>query len=216
MPNHVSNKLLIRGPYTKVQALLKQGRVTVNHPEQEMFGQTQPAKVEEMEFSLRGFVPPPDHPDYSSGGCSHRHGWGQEKEEHPNCWYVWNNKNWGTKWDCYDVRIANDVDTVLESLAHLEGEQFGGSAIYFDTAWAPPMPVVQKIVEQYPELEIELTFMDEDMFGGGGGRFLFKKGKLVESRDGINDRTDPEFVRLATDLKSYDPSDYEDEEDDEE
>jgi hypothetical protein len=219
MPNHVTNKIVARGPLSRVEALLAQARVTVHSPGSEVARMTIPAKTEkldlteELDFSLRGFVPPPDHPDYGAGGCSHRHGFtGSEGDEHPNCWYVWNRKNWGTKWDCYDVRIEQDTETVLESMARLDAaEQYGGTVIYFDTAWCPPGPVIEKIVELYPDLEIEFTFMDEDMTGGGGGRWVYRQGAQVEGRDGINDRADPEFVRIATDLKGYDPADYDDE-----
>lgn len=208
MPNHVTNKLLIRGPLSRVEALLKQGRVTYTRPETRIAGQlVQPASIEEVQFSLRGFVPPPDHPDYRHGACSHIHT--GRYDPHPNCWLPWNRTNWGTKWDCYDERIEQVKDTVLESMARLDGEPHGGAAIYFDTAWGPPMPVIERIVELYPELNIELTYMDEDMFGAGGGRMVFELGTLMEERDGINNKDDPEFVRIASDLKNYDPDDNE-------
>lgn len=217
MPNHCTNKLLIRGPMPRLEALLKQGKVIVV-TEEEIFNGFVLRKggTDELEFSLRGFVPPPDHPDYNSGGCSHQHtgdmpaaylaalGLTAQVEAHPNCWYIWNRQNWGTKWDCYDVRITNDPDSALDSLAKLDGEMQGVAAIYFDTAWGPPMPVIAKIVDLYKDLDIDFTFMDEDMTGGGGGKQIYRQGKLIEERDGINDPEDAEFRTIARDLKGFD------------
>lgn len=186
MPNHVTNKLLLRGPQEDIERLLAQGRVTLQ-------GDPEP-----RDFSLAGFIAPPDHPDYFAGSCGHKH---YEKEEHPNCWYVWNNKYWGTKWDCYETRIERLRD--------------GEAAIYFDTAWAPPMPVISSIVLFYPRLNIEFSYMDEDMLGGGGGVIVFQGGEIIEEEGGINGPDHPRFRDLALDLKGYDPSEMEDEDEEE-
>lgn len=216
MPNHVTNKIFVEGPASRVQALLKQGRIEVHTPAGKNFlGVATPARVDNLEFSLGGFIPPPKHPDYTSGSCGHQHD--PNNDPNPNCWYPWNRKNWGTKWDCYDVRVESNVETVLESLARGDGKEARGTAaIYFDTAWCPPMPVIEKIVEDYADLDIDFTYMDEDMFGGGGGRILYRNGEPVNKQTGINDKNDPLFVEIATDLKNYDPADYEEEEETEE
>lgn len=199
MPNHVTNKLVVEGPLSLVEALLAQGAVVDKDGEK-------------AAFSLRGFVPPPDHPDYTAGSCGHPHGFaGEPNDPHANCWYPWNIKNWGTKWDCYDVVVKKEAETVLDTMSRLGSEQRGRASIYFDTAWSPPFPVIAKIVELYPGLEIEFTHMDEDMFGAGGGRMSFIDGELVEERDGIRSKDDPEFLQIAGDLKGFDPADYEDE-----
>lgn len=48
-------------------------------------------------------------------------------------WYFWRNQHWGTKWDAY----ATEVD---DSALHA-----GELRITFDTAWAPPTPVIHAI-----------------------------------------------------------------------
>lgn len=209
MPNHITNKLVVRGPIARVEALLKQGKVTINTPARQNFiGEDEDAKTETVDFSLRGFIPPPSSdPDYTSGGCSHSHHgvpFGQS-DPNPNCWYVWNRLNWGTKWDCYDVVVKHGSDDVLDKLTQQLGDEpINEATIRFDTAWSPPMPVIKKIVELYPDLEIDFTFMDEDSTGSGGGRITYRNGKEVEAKTGLNDPNDHEFLVIAKDLKGFD------------
>lgn len=61
-------------------------------------------------------------------------------------WYDWRVQNWGTKWDGYDGRISDD-----------------GSAFTFDTAWAPPTPVIKKLAEITGE-KFTLEYIEEGMF----------------------------------------------------
>lgn len=184
MPNHVTNKLIVRGDATRVAAFLAQSAYA------------SPTK----KFSFRGFIPPPNHPDYDTGGCSHPHAYRDgEHEPNPNCWYVWNRLHWGTKWDCYDVKVS------------LQGE--GLAEVRFDTAWSPPRPVVLKIAETFYDLDIDHTWMDEDTHGAGGGFLKFRGGKVVARRERINDPLDPDFGPLASDLKDWKPEDDDAEDD---
>lgn len=64
-------------------------------------------------------------------------------------WYDWSVANWGTKWNACGVRIDEP------------GE---GSAceIRFDTAWAAPFPVFQKLAVLFPQIAFTFTWTDED------------------------------------------------------
>jgi hypothetical protein len=53
---------------------------------------------------------------------------------------------WGTKWDTSDDRI------VLENKEEIE--------YIFDTAWSPPIPVIEALRKQFPKLYIS-AFFDE-------------------------------------------------------
>ena len=64
-------------------------------------------------------------------------------------WYDWNIENWGTKWDAYDVDVHRPTAEELY--------------ITFDTAWAPPVPVIQAMQEQHPELSIFASFDEYGM-----------------------------------------------------
>lgn len=89
-------------------------------------------------------------------------------------WYSWNNQNWGTKWDVAvhneekypDTELTDETDTTLN--------------YHFNTAWAPPIPAIEKLSIQYPALEMELCFEEEQ---GWGGLFEFFGGvaKEIES-----------------------------------
>ena len=61
-------------------------------------------------------------------------------------WYDWRVENWGTKWDGYDGRISDD-----------------GSVFTFDTAWAPPLPIIKKLAEITGE-KFTLEYIELGMF----------------------------------------------------
>lgn len=68
-------------------------------------------------------------------------------------WYQFNNREWGTKWDC--------TATLEEQIT-----EYGVTLIYsFDTAWSPPIPAIEKLSKQYPDVEIELWWCEEQGFG---------------------------------------------------
>lgn len=61
-------------------------------------------------------------------------------------WYNWSIDQWGTKWNAGDV-----------TQDHI-GER--GFIIYFDTAWSPPVPVVEALIARFPEADIRLSYME--------------------------------------------------------
>ena len=66
-------------------------------------------------------------------------------------WYEWDCANWGTKWDLSDDDI--DLDDLDEAIQN--GEDFEWN---FDTAWAPPIPVLEKMAE----LGVEFSWSCEE------------------------------------------------------
>ena len=57
-------------------------------------------------------------------------------------WYTWSNANWGTKWEAYSQNFERIDDETVE--------------LCFDTAWGTPDPVLEKLSELNPDLEIEV------------------------------------------------------------
>ena len=58
-------------------------------------------------------------------------------------WYQWNCDNWGTKWDLStDDLDSLDLDGLCEAIKNNDSFR-----LQFDTAWAPPIPVLQKMAE---------------------------------------------------------------------
>ena len=74
----------------------------------------------------------------------------------PN-WYDWQSEHWGTKWNARhrEEVIVSPFDPYTE-------------AIYrFKTAWSTPEPVIRRIIENWPELEIDGGYIDEGYEGCG-------------------------------------------------
>ena len=59
-------------------------------------------------------------------------------------WYEWSNQNWGTKWNAYDI----------------ESE---GCEIRFNTAWAAPLQVIERLAAEFPDIVIEHFWADESI-----------------------------------------------------
>jgi hypothetical protein len=87
-----------------------------------------------------------------------------------NDWYHWNCRNWGTKWDVAVSNGDNYPNTTLEF-----DDDGGDVLIRFDTAWSPVHEVLTKLAEQYPTLEFDYEYEEEQ---GWGGSAVWKDGKL--------------------------------------
>ena len=76
-------------------------------------------------------------------------------------WYSWSIMAWGTKWNSYDSEPLSD------------------NTLTFQTAWSRVTPIVSKLAELYPDIDIEYQWADEDI-GNNVGRADFSGGELVE------------------------------------
>lgn len=100
-----------------------------------------------------------------------RHGFGFN-----NGGYGWCIKNWNTKWNFCDIEI---VDEYSNEEDEPEDPEYG--LIYtFSTAWAPPIPVIEKMSKDFPDLRFELHYYERGMAYQGviiwkGGEVLFKE-----------------------------------------
>lgn len=72
-------------------------------------------------------------------------------------WHEWRNREWGTKWNAIGTQILDN------------------NIITFETAWSNPDPVIRKLGELYPNLEIEHWWADEDVGSNTGYRSLFAR-----------------------------------------
>jgi len=69
-------------------------------------------------------------------------------------WYFWRIQNWGTKWD-----IENEID----SITHKENNVL----ISFNTAWSPPIPLIETLSKMFPAATFELKYFEGGMCFGG-------------------------------------------------
>lgn len=63
-------------------------------------------------------------------------------------WYGWCREHWGTKWNAYGCEV-------------LEYPFDERMKYYFETAWDIPIPILNKIAEDNPNLYVEGTAIDE-------------------------------------------------------
>lgn len=82
-------------------------------------------------------------------------------------WYDWCCENWGTKWNAYSIETAED-------------------SIAFDTAWAAPVVVIDRLAQLFPEVEIEHRWADEDT-GSNCGHTTYHNGETAA--DWISDHS---------------------------
>ena len=84
---------------------------------------------------------------------------GIKVSEHPLFWWNWNIANWGTKWSVGgdDVHIG-----------------IGGKSAFvnFDTAWSPPMRIVEALSAKYPDVVVHIKFAEMGMGFIGENTFI--------------------------------------------
>jgi hypothetical protein len=78
----------------------------------------------------------------------------------------WCIKNWGTKWDPYDLTSERNGPNGLE--------------FNFNTAWAPPIVFLKNLLLQYPRCWIKITYGDCMMMFAGVWIGYMKNGELKE------------------------------------
>lgn len=77
-------------------------------------------------------------------------------------WYHWCNKNWGTKWNAYEVYFDRETESIR-----------------FLTAWDTPLPVIDQLSQMFPEVKIDLQWADEDI-GYNVGRVVLLAGEPID------------------------------------
>tara|TARA_R100000479_G_C6384946_1_gene202627 strand:+ start:264 stop:701 length:438 start_codon:yes stop_codon:yes gene_type:complete len=105
-------------------------------------------------------------------------------EKHAD-WYEWCCDNWGTKWDICESTIIdrswNEDDKFW--WAHAEEDDVYSFVFECWTAWAPPVPVWEKLVDM--GLSVKASYVDEGGFFQG------------TYKDGVIDEVSEEFLTEA-------------------
>lgn len=147
MPNHVTTVITM-----SPKAALA---LTRESTEEERNDSWQPAGERVVDFSQ--VIPEPEN--IERGNCSGRHEPGEV------CWFGWNRRAWGTKWNAYD----SSVEPISGDLAEVR----------FDTAWSHPTPVVTKLSQMFSDEEFHVKYADEDT-GYNLGDYVMVNGKTTE------------------------------------
>jgi len=139
MPNYCNNVVEIRGPAASVKPL-------VDHKLDFMKIHPYPKALD----ITAGREGPDDSPEQKALVAAEESN--LDKYGHKN-WYDWCVNNWGTKWnaggDNPDMMVDYDYDEDGDTVIAL---------FQFDTAWAPPLGVLEKLMDTHPELSIECRY----------------------------------------------------------
>jgi len=177
MPNHCESDLHIHGDPEALKAFMD----FAQGPAGTVVGTTDTTIL-----SAHKFIPLPDEylaEPYTCEGCGLRlpkvqlanpDGFSPpcpQCGEHMKDWYNsggydWCIAHWGTKWGIYDVEL-------------LEGDFEDGRLEYtFQSAWSPPVPVIEAMSKRFPSLTFALDYFE----GGSGfmGSAAYASAQLTE------------------------------------
>jgi len=127
-------------------------------------------KSEEEDFDFEKVLPYPE--EYASRdremrelGCvKFREKYGVDADDGFNSGgYNWCVQNWGTKWNACDAEVVRNYPCSV--------------LIGFQTAWSPPIPVIQKLSELFPGCMFTLQYYECGM--AYQGRVKFKEGEQI-------------------------------------
>ncbi len=77
--------------------------------------------------------------------------WIPKPEKDEECNSDWVLKNWGTRWIAKFGATEEDWTIVLK-------EVDGGLEVYFESAWAPPLPFYRFLKQTFPDIRIEYEY----------------------------------------------------------
>ena len=177
MPNWTYNSLTIEGSAEDISAIKKQLNTpfSVEHDSWDMESKEMKRKTYEYNnpvFAFWNIIRPLDMEAYHAQPDRTK----DVLDFSGDDWYNWNVRNWGTKWDV----AVTDEDKYPETELMEESET--SLAYRFNTAWSPPLPAIEALSAQYPEVEFSLNFEEET---GWGGEYIVVNGQgsEIESYD---------------------------------
>lgn len=159
MPNWVFNTLEVKGNPETVKKLAEQLAQPYEDEYIDYKGEKQKISRSER-LSFWNIIKPDDLDAY------HKPMGNIQEEFAKDNWYLWNINHWGTKWEPSEVN-GGDISS--------DGTTY---AVWFDTAWSPPVPAITLLSEQYPDADIALHFKEEQ---GWGGTTKFKGGVATDT-----------------------------------
>lgn len=119
-----------------------------------------------------------------------RSAWNNIRQYGAPTWYEWCVRNWGTKWNAYGYE-GDKID------------YHDGDMLYFQTAWSAPHPILERLTEMFPGVEMEHEWADEDI-GQNCGRHSYRGGERIEE---YFPESEKEAIEFACRVWDYDPLD---------
>ena len=99
-------------------------------------------------------------------------------------WYDWCVDNWGVKWDVDTVHFMHADESAFKDDEKSDPDLI----VKFETPWAPPVGILKRISEQYPDARFYLRWADEFGPGNGVGLLVAESGMIDEQK--IDDEDD--------------------------
>lgn len=81
-------------------------------------------------------------------------------------WYDWAHKRWGTKWNASEVSVEKTSSA---------------AKIMFQTAWAPPTPVIIALSAKFPDCRFVLFYFECGM--SFQGKLVVEGGKVIQKEE---------------------------------
>ena len=159
MPNHVSQDLYITGD----TASLKQFKEFANSKD----GQ------EIVALDHEKFIPYPDHFQQMdvAAEAAHKAGIFDVQDGFNSGGYEWCRKNWGTKWGIYNSSLNSQK---------LTGKK-GRLTYSFQSAWSPPLPIIDAMSKRFPSLHFRLKWFESGM--AVKGIYVVQNGAVLEQSE---------------------------------
>ena len=215
MPNHTANNLTVHGPAADVLRFVAQAKSEdreldfnrlVPMPE-DLRGTSSPARIqtqEEIDKTWADWREKTNKGELGSFEKERPFGLGITQAKYDELmakygcadWYEWAIRNWGTKWNAYDVTEWGIVSQDKGELS---------ASIYYETAWSPVTQLLLTVSRDYPTLEFYHEFADE------GGSFLGSEvilnGQIISEEE--LDWNSDDGITLREGLGRYFPEDEE-------
>jgi hypothetical protein len=183
MPNWVFNGLTIEGNPEQVKALMTQMNKPFIYsitPTGDLAYDVKQTKYVNPVFAFHNIY------SYKDAGITDEQYHGQPPRAtdfaeamkfQTNDWYNFNVREWGTKWDVAVSEDDKHPDTYMEEAQN--GENY---VVYynFNTAWSRPLPALQKLSAQYPNLLMTLSYEEET---GWGGELELLRGEVISESE---------------------------------
>lgn len=167
MPNWVTNRIRIEGSEEMLTFILKR------HVKKSKWKDYSGKEREDDFFDFNSIIPQPgspeECPDEFRLDINPDSAVGVPEDKQWFNWYAWNCRNWGTKWGAKETQICG---------APKDGE----IEIWFDTAWSPSLPIYERFASMYPDLKMEIAYVEEQgpLYTG---KFKFKNGSCIEANE---------------------------------
>jgi hypothetical protein len=156
MPNYCENDLYVRGPSAVIAELMALIGADAAMPQFNFSAVIPyPERMAQMdkEATAFGFSRSAlTQEEKTAARDAYIAKYGNDRDGFNSGGYEWCVDNWGTKWGASDV-VRRD---------------YGGVCLTFQTAWAPPKPVILALATRFPKLTFSLEYFERGMGFCGG------------------------------------------------